>query len=399
MSQKAKSKRGPKLSLILELLFENTAPAKRKLDGVSSRSTIGELKTRIEQDVGLLPEMYALTYLDAMPLEDSVPLRDHYVVSGATLVARIWRIWQDLANYAYIGNVAKTLASADVTSSSDWSGHCAWSALYIAAHRGHHILVAELLQSTGAAVNAQSPSGWTALHAAARSGKWKVLCILLDQGADVRIKDDRDHTAFNLARHYRHKQCENSLNFCQWNLQKHFIIQEREKTRNVELSRRMAERRAHLAQDSALTTWLHGYQGQIYMVHIGNPVTVDDVARYKRGKLEEAAVQETVQLPSIKIQRTTSYPDTRSPTPVVPGRGSKLESYEEEIEDGEKLDFDYGWFDSTRAQALIPHTQDILNYANPSSAKLRPRSLLNPEGYSLPLTLFPPPPTIPDKAR
>ena len=58
----------------------------------------------------------------------------------------------------------------------------AWVTLYIASHQGHFRLVAELLRECLLGINARIPTGWTALHAAARKGHWGVLCILLDKG-------------------------------------------------------------------------------------------------------------------------------------------------------------------------------------------------------------------------
>lgn len=343
-----------RLKILLEFPLECTY-----LNKVNPHTTISTLKTVIEQDVGLLQDMYTVTYLDACPLLDDTTLQDNFMVSGSTITLRPWKLWQELLYYSYTGKHEHCLKTMPVTSSTSWNDYCAWVALYIASHHGHYQLVICLLNETQVAVNATSPCGWTALHAAARAGQWKVLCILIDEGADVRLKDTKGYTAFDLARKYGNKKCENSLNFCQWNLQKHYIIKERRKEYDANKARKTAQRQSHLSYDSSLTTWLHGQHGQIYMAHIPNSVTVKEVQEHDTDvekKLE-------LSLPS------SSKEDT------------------DDSDEGQSFDFNYGWFDTIRAQKLIPCTHDIITYADPSSCSLRPRSLLNPEGYTSSLCL------------
>lgn len=354
------------------------------LTNLNPRMTIASLKTLIEQDIGILPEMYALTYLDACPLLDDTRLQDNFIVDGGTLVLRSWRLWEDLLQYSYTGDHKLCLQTMSVTGSSEWNRHCAWVALYIASHRGHYLLVAKLLSETKVAINAKSPCGWTPLHATARTGQWKVLCILLDKGADVRLKDNKKLTAFDLARKHGHKKCENSLNFCQWNLQKHYIVQERRKEYDPNKARRMSVRQSHLNHDSTLSTWLHGKQGQIYLTHIQNSVPIKQVEEYnKQQKISHhqplVPINDT-SLSSLKVDSTSRLSETHESDDII----SESDDYE-----GAKFRFNYGWFDSLRAQQLIPPTNDILTYVDPSSCLLRPRSLLNPEGFTTPLVHFP----------
>lgn len=341
------------LTVRLQLLFD--VPITRTIKRLSPRMKISALRKKIEQDYGILPEMYFLTYLDADPLDEDSTLHDHFVVNGATMTLRPWKIWRDLLENAFLGNIEPTLKTMNITGSSGWNKHCAWCALYIAAHQGHELMIARLLKVTSVPINAQSPCGWTALHAAAKMGRWKTLCILLDKGADVRIKNADGHTAYVLSKAFEQKKCENSLNFCQWNLQKHLTVQERSREYDASNERRMAERRSHLFSDSTLSTWRRGTRGQMYMAQLPNPVSIHKVMEFQKGKAQP-----------------------RTPTHLSP------------ITDGTQLDFEYGWFDPLRAQQLIPPTDDILNYANPSSCSLRPRSLLNPEGYCKPLVTFKP---------
>ena len=324
------------------------------LDGLTSQTKINTLKSRLDRDAGLLPDMYSLSYLDAAPLDEESALEDNDVIAGATLQLQPWRSWADLLRAAYLGDIKDCFAcSVNVTGDSSWSKYCAWVALYISSHRGHHSLVAKLLECTPLAINTLSSCDRTALHAAARMGHWKTLCVLIDNGADVRIKDSSQSTAFDLARQYGHKKCEHSLNFCQWNLQKHHIIKERKSDYDARNARRAATREAHQYADSSIVPGLKGTHGQVYMVHTPNPVTVRDVKIFEREKA------------SVKVESV----------PTV-----DVENKEDE-EKGKKFEFNYGWFDPLRAQQLIPSTHDVMTYSNPSSCQLRPKSVLNPGGY------------------
>lgn len=326
------------------------------LEGLTTQTDIKTIKLRLDEDSGLLPELYYLSYLDAAPLEDDSCLGNHDVVAGATLRLCPWRLWTDLLRAIYLGDSKECLAcSLNIAGDSVWSRHCAWVALYVASSRGQHLLVAKLLEHTSLAINTQTSSGRTALHAAARVGHWKTLCVLIDNGADVRIKDNDNKTAFDLARHYGHKKCENSLNFCLWNLQKHQITGERRFDYDARKSRRTATREAHQYADSSLVLGLNGTQGQRYVVHTPNPVTVRDVQVFERY--------------SLATRKTEGVDDGNE----------KLA----DVAEGQRLDFNYGWFDPLRSQQLIPPTHDVLAYSDPSSCHLRPKSILNPGGYTV----------------
>lgn len=396
--------KGTRLDVILALPFAHCAS--RKLSDLPHRARLSSVKTRIERDVGILPDMYYLTYLDSAPLDESLSLRDHDVVSGATLRVRPWRTWYDLLESAYLGKTQECLSgSMDVCGPSEWSRHCAWAALFVASHRGHYGLAAKLLESTRVGINRQSSRGWTALHAAARTGQWKALCVLVDNGADVRIRDKDGMSAFDLARSYGNKKCEQSLNFCQWNLQKHRIVRERKTDYDARKARMNASRRAHQFRDSTVKTWREGSLGRVYMMQTPNSVGVGDVARFERekkaSKLRESdlgwrkellvdqtrTTRPTNLLPSLNSASPFLTHGTTSPstTPKFPSHSAGTPEVRDK-ELGEKLDFNYGWFDPLRAQQLIPPTHDVITYSNPSSCQLRPKSLLNPEGYTTPPT-------------
>ncbi len=361
-SRKTKRPSKPHISLKLELPFQCPDGINLTLDNVLLQDTISNVKLRLEQEIGILNEMYYLSYLDTVPMEDSSKLQDHDIVNGATLRVNVWRMWQELLNAAFTGNIKGCFScSLNITGHSDWSQYCAWVALYIASHHGYHHLVAELLKKTLLPINLRSAcSGWTALHAAGSMGRWKVLCMLIEYGIDVRITNKNDLTAFELSRNHGHKKCGNSLTFCQWNLQKHQIVQERRLDYDAKSARQAGYRLTHQTLDSTMSFGFRGRHGQVYTPHIPNPTTVAMVDRYEREeRLPKAAIKQQLHM--------------------------KHEEEKKQSDDGRKLEFNYGWFDGLRAQQLIPPTYDILKYSDPSSCQLRSRSLLNPEGYKLTL--------------
>lgn len=362
------SQKDDRLYLKLELRFPDPQNTEVFLKGVKQTSKVSKVKVRLEQELGFLPEMYYLSYLDSIPMEDSSRLSDHDVVNRGTLRINVWRMWQELLKAALVGNIKDCFTcSLNISGKSEWSKYCAWVALYVASHNGHHNLVSELFKRTSLVVNFTSPCGWTALHAAARMGRWKVLCMLIDNGVDVRITDRKDVTAHDLSRKYAHKKCENSLAFCEWNLQKHRIVQERKLDYNAIYDRQLTSRLAHQLVDSTQNNSFRGTHGQRYIVHIQNPVTVAAVKKFQEESASNPFAKENVQE---KIEDLNCH-----------------DSYG-------KLNFNYGWFDELRAQQLIPSSRDIIRYSDPSSCQLQPRSLLNPGGYKICLYT---PPSVPIK--
>lgn len=197
--------------------------------------------------------------------------------------------------------------------------------------------------------------------------------MLVDNGVDVRTADLDGITAYDLSRTYGHKKCENSLAFCQWNLQKHRTVQERKLDYDALHDRQLTTRLAHQLVDSSLQIDYRGLQGQLYRTHIANPVTVAKVKKFQDRRLENPLAKEKLQ---VKLDEELSCRDTNG-----------------------KLDFNYGWFDGLRAQQLIPSTRDIIRYSDPSSCELRPHSLLNPGGFKVRLYTPPAAPVTLSAAR
>ena len=353
------------LRLKLELPFAFRDSDKLVLKEVDIKTTVSDIKTRIEEEFGILPEMYFLSYLDSVPLEEPDRLWDYDVVHKATLRINVWRMWLELLKSVLLGNIKDSFAcSQNIAGTSEWNKYCAWVVLFIASHWGHHHVVAELLKRTSLAINSQSPAGLTAMHAAARMGRWKALCMLIDNGADVRITSQGGDTAQDLAYQFGHKKCENSLRFCQWNLQKHSIVQKRKLDYDAEQQRQLYSRLQFI--DSSQVSSFHGSQGQVYIAHQPNPVSVASVKKFQKQKASNPLAKKQL-LEKIEEDLSRKDPDEHG-----------------------KLHFNYGWFDDVRAQQLIPSTRDIMKYSDPSSCQLRPRSLLNPGGYTV--QLYNPPP-------
>jgi ankyrin repeat protein len=80
------------------------------------------------------------------------------------------------------------------------------------AQKQHQLLpVIELLLSRGAAVNARSRDGMTALHLASIAGDAQAIRLLLQHGADADIRDDSKMTALDYARKVRAQEAEMAL--------------------------------------------------------------------------------------------------------------------------------------------------------------------------------------------
>lgn len=361
-----------------------------QLPSLPAYTKIASVKTSIEHHLGLLSETYYLTYLDTAPLENCKTLLELDAIDGCTFELRTWRLWGDLVDACHCNSTDRCLEYPGIRGTTDWNKRCAWSALFMAAHRGHHIMVSNILERTSVDVNRQSQcTGWSPLHAAARAGMWKALCVLINHSADVKIADGKGVTAFDLAREFGNKRCEDTLGFCQWSLQKHSLVQERKSDYSAAKAREIASRQGHQFRDSTLKNWLGGPRGQLYMSQIPNPVSLREVAQFgvdlRTKNLASAAPME-------HASSRAREPATGTEEPSIVDEGDKErqidrskttvdEGDEERQIDRSKTKFDYGWFDPLRAHYFIPSTNDVLTYTDPSSLQLRPRSILNPNGY------------------
>ncbi len=76
-----------------------------------------------------------------------------------------------------------------------------WTALHYAAASGNVAIIARLLEES-AYIDAESPNGTTPLMMAARGGRRDALLLLLEEGADPVLKNERGLTAADFARGY-----------------------------------------------------------------------------------------------------------------------------------------------------------------------------------------------------
>ena len=177
---------------VLSVCLELPNGTRVQLNSLKPETKVAAVKTRVEQEAGILPHTYRLTYLDAAPLEDHRTLAELDMVSGATLQLVVWRLWQGTLVAALRGDIQQCVTELQALGEkgdSRWKSYCRWSTLYTAAHYGHYVLTSTLLRDSTVPVNMQSPCGWTALHATAKMGRWKALCVLIDNGADVTVTD------------------------------------------------------------------------------------------------------------------------------------------------------------------------------------------------------------------
>ena len=93
--------------------------------------------------------------------------------------------------------VMKSLLSAggDVGQVDDWGD----SPLHDAAGRNHHEVVQIIMDRNSMNVDIQNKNGQTPLHIACSQGATKVVCILLDHGANLDIVDKRRNTPLTIA--------------------------------------------------------------------------------------------------------------------------------------------------------------------------------------------------------
>jgi hypothetical protein len=91
---------------------------------------------------------------------------------------------------------------ADVNREDD---HC-WTALAVAAGRGHHDTVRYLVEELGADVNSQDNTGLTPLYVAAGQGHRDVVQVLLNLGADIDRRNNDVFTPLMIASIKKHSE-------------------------------------------------------------------------------------------------------------------------------------------------------------------------------------------------
>jgi len=79
------------------------------------------------------------------------------------------------------------------------------SALMCASQEGHYKVV-KLLLENGAGVDLQDSKGWSALMYACQAGHHEVVGLLLEYGADVELQSMQWESACSLALHHDHPE-------------------------------------------------------------------------------------------------------------------------------------------------------------------------------------------------
>ena len=243
------------------------------LHNVDNSLKLSEVKVLIEHDLGIPTEVYRLSYLDKADLLSHCTLAQHEIVPRARVNLRPWKMWESVLALAFSGLISE-LDEAKLTGDDEQSKYKAFLALFIAAHRGHCRLVEKLLRLTNVDINTQTKTKWTALHAAARTNQWRCLCILIDKGADIMLTDNQGKTALDLTKLYGAKKCEQSLNFCSWNLQKYNQVDRWEKDFTPYKLRDLNMRLAHQTIDSSNPAWMKGNFQTRYLAVRDNAVSV-----------------------------------------------------------------------------------------------------------------------------
>ncbi len=98
----------------------------------------------------------------------------------------------------WLSDTATALALIDLGAEINRPG---WTALHYAAASGNAKVISRLLDES-AYIDAESPNGTTPLMMAARGGKRDALLLLLDEGADPLLRNERGMTAADFARGY-----------------------------------------------------------------------------------------------------------------------------------------------------------------------------------------------------
>ena len=115
---------------------------------------------------------------------------------------------EDVYRYAIDGDIDNLRLALDYGNNSfDWySDEYGNTALHVAAVQGHTACIGVLLDR-GADIKIKTNQGLTALHIAAHQSHTVCIGVLLDRGADAEIKTNQGATALHLATQRGHTEC------------------------------------------------------------------------------------------------------------------------------------------------------------------------------------------------
>ncbi|XP_066536676.1 ankyrin repeat domain-containing protein 60-like [Hoplias malabaricus] len=220
------------------------------------KTTVSELKTRIELIAGIPIEFLRLSYLDKVDLQDKTTVKRNNILPETTLTLSIWPYqgWPELVKAAVSGDIYRIQSAVFrhfVTLPQ--IPHRLFSALFISAHRGKLAAVCFLLEK-GADIKGQTPSGRRVVHAAAASCSKRCLEELYAAGGFEDMPDSMEVASILERRSMQY------LSYFQWKL----------RTVNMSLKHLMHLNELHPYQhfDSQQRTWQRGPYGQMYMVEV-----------------------------------------------------------------------------------------------------------------------------------
>ena len=352
-----------------------------EIKSVEMSSKVSSIKLYIEKEFGIPCFLQRLNYLDAVDLPDHTNLQHSDVVPGGTIRLSTWSNWDLFLCSALRADLRRLLAEGDVLGMDEWHKKRAWTLMYVSAHYGHFEILLRMLGTGTVDVNQTTDSGRTALHAAAYRGHWKCLCALLEKGADITVTDIDGCTALDLSRigsNETCRQCEKSLNFCAWNLQKKKIAKrDKDRKPSLQVLRFEGERKAHQYADSSLHPWFKGEYAQVYLARPPNPVSLPAQRNMRKahGHLKSLST-------STQFTGTLGITLGISPTETCNVDNLDIEhKINKNAEDSE-------WFDPHRAKEFVPSGRDLLAYSEealhqnkhiPDRVVPSPASLLPPK--------------------
>lgn len=232
---------------------------KFQLRDIQQSTKILELKKNLELITGIPISLQRLFYLDKEDLMDDSDLRSHDIVVLATLNLHIWRTWEKLIFYSFIGdeNQIMKLKEKSLLPREMQLEHYKNQinvALYVAASKGKQELIVHLINE-GADVNWRTNLGRTSLHAAAASGKSNCIELLLKNGALPEIVDSNGKSASTTANEFGHRESEKIL----------FLFQWQKRAEGMDLKKYNTELMMHQQFDSGYPVWMRGKCQQMYM--------------------------------------------------------------------------------------------------------------------------------------
>lgn len=227
---------------------------KHKLMKVTSTTTFGDLKSRIEANFGIPAQQLRISYLDTTDIEDQRSLHDLSVVPNSMLVCTVWDEFHDILIAAskwetthVMWLLQKALDSQGRICLADelqavwhhqvdlYGTTLGWSTLYYAAFVGDCETVEALInfgekvgapappQGTGISTNNDTTNrlintSRTPIHAAASMGRTACLRIMLKTGTSAQHVDASGYTAEAWAKRYRNFQSADILARHRWNV-------------------------------------------------------------------------------------------------------------------------------------------------------------------------------------